>query len=255
MTNLIRAEIFKLVQSKTLWLLIIIITGLSTLLHSLVITDWWQLSGTEFDRAQLSELNALSAFTLPLLFSFIVSALAGFHVSTEFSQSGVIKNQIISGHHRAYIYMAKYLVFSLGSIIVTILIPLLTAIILVLLFGHGDLINLSNFTYLGRAFSLFTLQFLCFTAVVLWIAIGTGDSGQTIIFTLLLSIIMFIIEKFLTYPVIQLLYENSFFYQFSEVFHYSMTTGEILKSIVIAIISLIVILIGGMFVFNRKEIK
>lgn len=111
MTNLIRAEIFKLVQSKTLWLLIIIITGLSTLLHSLVITDWWQLSGTEFDRAQLSELNALSAFTLPLLFSFIVSALAGFHVSTEFSQSGVIKNQIISGHHRAYIYMAKYLVF------------------------------------------------------------------------------------------------------------------------------------------------
>ncbi len=255
MTNLIRAELFKLQRNNTFWVLIGTITGLSVLLHCLIIMDWWLLSGTEFDKAGLSELNALSSFTIPLFFSLIVSALAGFYISTEFSQSGVIKNQMLSGNKRTHIFIAKFLVFSLGSFIVTIVIPLLTAIILVILFGYGDILTLSNLMYLGRAFSLFTLQFLCFTAIVLLIAIATEDSGKTIIFTLLLSIVMFVIEKLITAPFIKILYENTFFYRFSEVLKYTMTSGEIIKSILIGVVSLMVILLCGVFMINRKEIK
>jgi ABC-2 type transport system permease protein len=255
LTNLIKAEIYKLKRNNTFWVLIGTITGLSALLHFLIVIDWWKLNGTSFDSAGLSELNALSTFTLPLFFNLIVSTFAGFFISTEFSHNSVIKNQLISGNKRSHIFMAKFFVFTFGSFIITILIPLLTAIILVILLGHGDVLTYSNLIYLGRAFSLFTFHFMCFTAIVLLIAIVTEDSGKTIIFTLLLSIVMFIIEKFLTYPLIKNLYENTIFYQFSDVFKFHMTDGEIIKSIFIAGISLIIIMLCGVFLFSRKEFK
>ncbi|MFD1385967.1 ABC transporter permease [Oceanobacillus oncorhynchi subsp. oncorhynchi] len=255
MMNLMKAEIYKLSRNHTFWVLIGVVTGLSALLHCLVITDWWLLSGTEFDKAGLSELNALSAFTLLLYFNFIVSTLAAFYISTEFRHNGVIKNQMMSGNKRTNIFMAKYIVFSLGSFLVTVLIPLLTAIILVLLFGQGDILNVANLIYLGRAYSLFTLQLLSFTAIVLLIATLTEDSGKTIIFSLLLSIVMFAIEKFITASFIKMLYEHTFFYQLSEVFTYTMTKDEMIQSILIGFLSLMVILLCGIFIFKRKEIQ
>lgn len=60
MTNLIRAEIFKLQRNKTFLVLIGTITGLSTLLHFLIITDWWMVNGTAFDSADLSECHRIS---------------------------------------------------------------------------------------------------------------------------------------------------------------------------------------------------
>src|SRR5699024_4006557 len=191
MINLIKAETYKILRNKTFWVLIISITGFSALLHLLVIMDWWLISGTVFDQAGLSDMNAFISFTMPLVFNLIVSTLAGFYISREFSQSSVIKNQIMSGNKRTHIFMSKYLVFSLVSIIVTLLIPFITAIVTVILFGQEEILTFSNLVYLGRALILFALQFLSFTAIVLLIAIVTEDSGKTILFTLLLSVVMF----------------------------------------------------------------
>lgn len=255
MNNLIRAELFKLQRNKTFWVLILTITGLSTLLHYLIMSDWWQMTGTAFDQAGLSELNALATFTVPLFFNIIVSTLAGFFISAEFSNSGVIKNQVLSGQKRSHIYIAKFLVFSLGAFIITILLPLLTGLILIVLLGHGELLNGDNLIYLVRAFSLFTIHFMCFTAVVLWIAITTEDNGKTILFTLILSIVMFIFEQTLSIPIIKTLYGNTFCYQFTEVLNSTMTHGGIIKSIVIGVISFLIIMFCGLYMFNRKEIK
>lgn len=255
MSNLIRAEFFKLFRNKTFWVLIVSLTGLSALMHNLILTDWWIMTGTPFEVAGLSELNALAVLIVPLFFNLLVSTLAGFYIANEFSQSGVIKNQIITGHKRTHIFSAKFLSLSFGAFIVAVVIPLITALGLVMLHGMGDILTLSNFLYLGRAYSLFTLQFLCLTAIVLFIAIITEDSGKTVIFTLLLSAGMFIVEKFVSKPWITTVYEHTFFYQFSEAFKWELTSGEIVKSILIGLISLVAILLCGMLVFKKKEIK
>ncbi|KKE80332.1 MULTISPECIES: ABC transporter permease [Oceanobacillus] len=255
MTNLIRAEMFKLQRNKTFWVLLLTIIVLSTLLHYLIIIDWWQINETSFDTAGLSELNALSIFTVPLFFNLIVSTLAGFFISIEFSQSGVIKNQVISGNKRSTIFMAKSFIFSLGAIVVTILIPLVTAIILVILTGHGDIIDSSNLMYLGRAYGLFTLQFLGYTAIIMLLSIITDDSGKTIIISILFTIVMYAVEKLSKPPLIEMVYENSIFQQFSEVFKYTMTKGEIIKSMLIGVVTIIIVTLCGVFYFNRKEIK
>lgn len=254
MTNSIQAELFKLKRNKTFYVLLFTVIGISALVHYLRMSGWWYMSGTAFDRAGLHELNGLSTFTIQLYFNFIVSTLAGFFIANEFSDTGVIKNQVISGNKRSAIFMAKFLVFSLGSVIVTIVIPLLIALTMIFLFGHGEILTASNLMYLGRAFSLFALQFLSFTAIVLWIAMITEDSGKTIIITFVLSFIMFLVEWFAPSSIIQSLFELTFFYQFTAVFHVEMTTGEIMQSVLIGIISLTVILLCGMFTFNRKEI-
>src|SRR5699024_11480240 len=157
MGNLIKSELFKLQRNKTFWVLLFTTTGVSALLHYLIIIDWWQVFGTSFDSVGLSELNALSTFTLPLLFNLIVSTLAGFFVSVEFSHSGVIKNQVISGNKRSHIFMSKFLVFSLGSIILTILTPLVTVILEIILLCHEIILSLSNIKYLGTSFDLYIL--------------------------------------------------------------------------------------------------
>lgn len=255
MSNLFKAELFKLKRNKSFWVLCLTITGLSALLHYLIIIDWWQTSGSAFDKVGLRELNALSTFTVPLLFNLIVSSLAGFFISTEFSQSGVIKNQVISGNKRSHIFMVKYLVFSLGAIVVAILIPLVTGIIEVIILGHGDILSFPNMLYLGRVLGLFTLQFLGYTAIIMLLAIITEDSGKTIIFSVLFTIVMYVVEKLPKSTFINMVYENSIFHQFSEVFKYAMTNGEIIKSIIIALVTIIIITMCGVFVFKRKELK
>src|SRR5699024_5232790 len=194
MSNLIKAELFKLQRNKTFWVLLFAITGLSALLHYLINIDWWQVFGTSFDSAGLSELNALSTFTVPLFFNLIVCTLAGFYISTEFSQSGAIKNQIISGNKRTHIFIAKFLVFSFGSVLITVVIALLTAIITVIIFGQGEIFNVTTLMYLGRGFSLFTLQLLGFTSIIMLIAIVTEDSGKMIIFSIIFSLLIDVVR-------------------------------------------------------------
>lgn len=255
MINLIRAEIFKLTSNKTFWVLTISIVVLSSLLHFLVITNWWMMTGTPFELIGLSEWNALSPFITPLFFNVIISTLAAFYISTEFSKSGVMKNQVMTGHKRSHIFIAKYLIYSIGSIITTILIPLLTAMIMVFLLENGEIFNQDNISYIARAFSLFSLHFVCFTAIVFIITILTEDSGKTILFTLLLAILMFIVEKFVTSDVVKQLYEYTFFHQFTNVFNPFISSGDIVKSLVIGVVSLIMIISFGIIAFNRKEIK
>lgn len=255
MSNLMRAEFYKLFRNRTFWVLIVSLTGLSALMHHLIIIDWWMMTGTPFEAAGLSEFNALAVLIVPLFFNLIVSTLAGFYIANEFSQSGVIKNQIITGHKRTRIFLAKFMTLSFGTFIVAVVIPFLTAFVLLLLHGMADVFTLSNLLYLGRAYGLFTLQFLCLTAIVLVIAMMTEDSGKTVIFTLLLSAGMFILEKFVSKPWITMVYEHTFFYQFSQAFQWELSSDEIAKSIVIGILSLVVILLCGMLVFKKKEIK
>lgn len=255
MINQLRAELYKLQRNKTFWVLLLTATGLSALLHFLVITGWWQVYGTPFDRAGLSELNGISAFTIPLFFNLFISTLAGFFISIEFSHNSVIKNQIISGSKRSHIFLSKYFVFTIGSIVIVILIPILTGIIEIILFGHGDILTTSNMLYLGRAYGLFALQFLGYTAIIILFAIATEDSGKTIIFTILSTIIMFAIEKLPNLPILSTIYKNSIFYQFSNVFNFSMTNGEIIKSVLISSVTIIIIIVCGVIVFNKKEIK
>lgn len=255
MINQIRAELFKLLRNKTFLVMQLVAFFLSALLHYLIIIDWWQVNDSVFSRAGLEEMNGLLAFTTPLFFNFFVGTLAGFFISNEFSQSSVIKNQMMSGSKRSSIFLSKYLIFTLGAIVTTIFIPLLTGFIEVIIMGYGEILNVTSMLYLGRSLGLYILQFFGYTAIIILLAVATEDSGKTIIFSILLTIVMYGIEMAPNMPIVSTIYQNSIFYQFSKVFQFSMSNGEVTKSILIALLTLIIIFLCGIFVFNKKEIK
>lgn len=255
MINLLRAERFKLQRNKSFWMILILVTAVSLLFHGLIMSDWWMMSGTAFDEAGLGELNGLALFITPLFFNLAVGSLAGFFISSEFSPSGVIRLQVMSGYKRAMIYLAKYMLFSLGAIIITIVIPLIASGVVAIFIGQGDLLNAQTIQYLIGAYSLFTLQFLGYTAIVMILAILTEDSGKTIIISILFTIVIYIIEQFSYQPVSGFIYELTIFHQLSYAFTPELTPFEVIKSLAIGVISIMIFLAIGIALFNRKEIK
>lgn len=178
MSNLIQAELFKLKRNKSFWVIMGVTTGLSILLYYLVIIDWWMMQNTNFAEVGLSKLNALSPFTTLLFFNLIGSSLAAFFISVDFSVSGVIKNQIISGNKRAHIFLAKFLIYSFGAVMMTVVIPFALGVFMVILLGAGEILSGASFLYLGKAFLLFMLHFLSYTALMTILAIITEVSGK-----------------------------------------------------------------------------
>jgi len=255
MNNLLKAELYKLQRNQTFWVLMLVSAGLSALLHFLIITDWWMVAPTAFDKVGLGELNGLGTFTMPLFFNLLGSTLAGFYISTEFSQNNVIKNQIISGNKRWQIFVAKFATLSIGTFLIVVAMPVFTGMIEMVLMGRIGQLTPSALQFLGTSYALFTLQLIAFTAIILLIAMLTEDSGKTIILSIVLTIVLFAIEKLGKAPFIEWVYNHSIFSQFSAVFQYGLTGEDALKALLIALISLTIVLACGILYFNRKEIK
>lgn len=255
MTNLISAEMFKLRKNKSFWAILFASFGLSVLMHYLVISDWWMISNTAFDAVDLSDLNALSMFIIPLYFNLLTGSLAAFYISTEFGTSGVIKNQVISGKQRAVVYLSKYIVYTAAGMIIAVLIPLLTGVLLNLIMGNADIFTGEAVTFLARSFLLFTLQFAGFSAMILLLAVITEDSGKTIILSILFTIAMFAAERFNMGEILNTIYDYSIFQQFNLVFAAEMTAGNVIEAVLVGVITIVVMLGAGIFIFDRKEIK
>ena len=255
MLNMIQAEMFKLRLNKSFWVILLTSLVLSAVMHYLAITEWWQVYNTPFDAAGLSEMNGLSMFMAPLFFNLMIGTLAAFYISTDFGPSGVIKNQIISGKNRKLIYFAKYIVYSAAAVVIAVLIPAVTGIILNIIMGNGGIFTFETITYLLGAYSLFSLQVLGYTAIISLLAVITEDSGKTIIFSILFTIVMYIVEKMPKSGIIERIYEYSIFQQFNQVLFPELGIESIMTGLAVGLITMAVLLFIGMIVFSKKEIK
>ena len=255
MLNMIQAEMFKLRLNKSFWVILLTSLVLSAVMHYLAITEWWRVYNTPFDAAGLSEMNGLSMFMAPLFFNLMIGTLAAFYISTDFGPSGVIKNQIISGKNRKLIYFAKYIVYSAAAVVIAVLIPAVTGIILNIIMGNGGIFTFETITYLLGAYSLFSLQLLGYTAIISLLAIITEDSGKTIIFSILFTIVMYIVEKMPKSGIIERIYEYSIFQQFNQVLFPELGIESIMTGLAVGLITMAVLLFIGMIVFSKKEIK
>lgn len=256
MVNLIRAELFKLKRNHTFLVLIGVIAAFYGLANYLVIIDWWNMNNTGFTNVGLKEFNALEMMKMPIIFNLGISTLAGFFINCEYT-NGTVKNQVLSGNKRSNIYLSKLIVFSLGVVVISVILPVVTAILEIILLGHSEIYTHSTVTYLIRSFSLYTIIIIAYSAIIMFIASLTRESGKTIIITIFMTFILLIIEELLVikYEIIRVIYENSIFYQIYQAFNPAITTNEITKLIFISIITLCIITYFGIRIFKRKEIK
>lgn len=256
MINLIKAELFKLKRNHTFWVLMGVVTAVYTLANYLVIIGWWRLNNKVFEGVGLKEYNAMTMMAVPIIFNLIISTLAGCFINADYATS-TIKNQILSGNKRSHIYLAKLIVFSLGSVITAVILPIVSAICTTLLLGYSKIYTGMAVMYLLRVFSLYTLIIIAYSSIIMLIASLTKESGKTIIITIIATVILFAIEKLLVpnSEIVKVIYENSIFYQIYEAFSPIVTFNKIGKNILISAATFIIITYLGSMIFKRKEIK
>jgi ABC-2 type transport system permease protein len=254
MNNLLRAELFKLGKNKVFWTLTIIVTVVFALLHSLIVVGWWKMDNM-FAEAGLELFASLALATAPFYFMQFLSTLAGYFVANEYT-TGVVKNIVMSGNRRSHIFLAKFIVLALGSVLLVVVCPLFVIIGGKLLFGLGGMTDPSTLGYLARAMGLFLVHLLAVVALLMLIAQLAEDSGKTIIITVAIAVIISVAEVLRPLPgMMEDLYRNSIFHHLLDAFRIGMSDADVIQSLAVGISTILILMFGGNQVFKRKEIK
>lgn len=112
MSRLFAANLMRLKKSKLFWFLIVVAAVLSLTLVILLI-----LYPDSIDKIM---------FAYPVLIAFMIPALIGIFLGTEYSE-GTLRNKLMIGHSRRNIYLANLLTTLLAAyaLLVSYLIPVL----------------------------------------------------------------------------------------------------------------------------------
>lgn len=250
--NLLRSELYKLRKEPSFWSLGVVLLLLAAALSVLL-----NFFGGKVDYTGLTGLNYALQMNV-LLIKIALAIVGGFFISGEHGL-GIMKLSASSGYSRLQIYMAKLAAFSLGSVLLALLLPAVCTTLGWLLNGFGTLPDGdgNGLAYLLRSFGLTALYAAAFAAIAAAYAIGTRVSGVTI-GVVLLGLLFF--DSFSTWlgsfwTFYQTFYEHSVFKLFLDIPGVRHTAGEWQWLVGIPIVTWLVFAAVGTAVFRKMEVK
>ena len=248
MGNLIKAELFKLRKDRSFWTLTLILMGIAILYPLLIVFDG-DGAHTKVNEFYMYNIIGTNNYVTRL----VPCILAGFFISSEFSM-GTMKSIVASGNNRIRIYFAKLIVFTIGAVSVSLILPLFMTAASAFYF---DFNSMPEITYFFRTVGLIALYAAALAAIMALFAKIFTDSGKTIgfllIFFILIDSILFALSaKFSWFEPV---FNYSVFKLLADFSQLSLSSSELLKLVIVPFVTFIVFgLIGGL-VFQKKEIK
>jgi ABC-2 type transport system permease protein len=273
MNNLIRAEFYKLKRDKMFWVLFLVM-ALWGVLHAVFITlsskgmlfldinGGFMVGGPEegpkySETGMATFLITLRAASNPFFLSLLLGMFAGFFISNEY-KTGVIKNVISCGRRRSEIFISKGLVYFIGVIVIWLIFPLIAAGSAMIANGFNIASDGITFMLMIRVVGLSLVQLAAFSALVVFIGTMVEESGKAIILsiTIITGLSLFFIILGNSFAMIQTVYEYTILYQMiGVVFNPALTTTEIIRCLCIGLVTIILLVYGGIGTFGRKEMK
>lgn len=266
MNNLLRVEFYKLIRSKVFWTLVgVIIFGLFLLmLISWMAYNELLVSNDSFE-VTVDDTEDINGFTMltesikaPSVFMIIllVTVLGAFLISTEYS-TGVIKNIVSIGYNRSQIYLAKLIILSLGSIILSLIIPVISSIYAMLFFEIGELPDLETVVSSIKYILLTCLFVISITSIVVLFAMTLSGRGMTLVVSFVFYLLVnnglgFLANQFKIFADIQ---TYSIYYRFSSFSVTEMSLSNIIELTAISLATTLLFTIIGMVIFKRKDIQ
>ncbi|MDG5473176.1 ABC transporter permease [Jeotgalibacillus sp. ET6] len=188
------------------------------------------------------------------ILKLIPSILAGFFITSEYSM-GTMKSMVSSGNNRISIYSAKLFVFSLGAILLSLILPIIMTGTSAVYFGFE---SMPEWSYYFQTIGLILLYAAAFASIMAVFSILFTDSGKTIGFLLmffvfvdwplqLLAVKVPSFEPVLSHSVFKLIYDISIVNEVSstdKLFLYG-----------IPVLTFVLLWGIGVSIFMRKEIK
>jgi ABC-2 type transport system permease protein len=184
----------------------------------------------------------------------IPSILAGFFITSEYSM-GTMKSIVSSGKSRLSIYSAKLLVFSIGAVIISLILPVVMTGTSAVYFGFDSMPEIS---YYLQTIGLIVLYGAAFASIMAIFSILFTDSGKTIGFLLMFFIFadwplqvlaakVPFFEPILNHSVFKLIYDISIVE--------TLNSNDMVFMVVIPVLTFLLFWGIGVFIFTRKEIK
>ena len=250
MGNLISSEWYKLKKDRAFWVLSLILLCYS-LGYPLIMQSASGVSGNAFYLNNILSINVEVIRLFP-------AVLAGFFISSEYSM-GTMKSIVSSGNSRNRLYFSKLMVFSIGSAIIMLILPILMVVVGIISFGADVM---PEWSFYLKTLGFTALYAMAFASIMAFFSTIFTDSGKSIAFQLLFfglaadMLLEYISGKvsFLE-PIItrSIFMSRSFIFTIDQMGQWS--GDDVLTYLVIPIVTFIVFGILGSIVYRRKEIK
>lgn len=241
-----KAELFKLRRDRSFWTVIIILF--------LAAIGWTLMEYLDHDPNLNSGLEVYlgSLVGNSYITKIAPCILAGFFISSEYS-IGTMKSLTATGNSRMKIFWSKLFVFSFGSIIISLIFPIVSTGTGTLLYGFGEMPQGIDVSYFVQTLGLLILYAAAFSSIMALFANMLTDSGRSIgfliLFFLLFDTLFYLLVSRIT--IMEPVYNYSVFKLFLEISQPEIET----RHIVVPVLTYIGFGIIGSLVFRKKEIK
>ncbi|WP_010651523.1 ABC transporter permease [Oceanobacillus massiliensis] len=249
MGNLLKTEWYKLSKERSFWVLTLFLLGVAVS-YPLTLQSGSGASGNDFYRGYILSINNEIVRLLPAI-------LAGFFIASEYS-IGTMKSIVSSGNGRIRIYFAKLSVFSIGSIIILLILP-------IFMMGSSliymDFDTMPQWSFIFQTIGLTILYAAAFASFMALFATIFGESGKTIGFLLLFLALSGSLLEYVSAKIsfLEPIITNSIFLSQSSILAIDQigqwSNGDVLTFIVVPILTFIIFGFIGSIIFLKKEIK
>lgn len=198
MTQLIKADFWRLIKDKLLWIGLIVSCGL-TIFSTLIY--WFLKVAIEIDEIEIFQslfngrgmfLNSFSAGNnVGLMIPIFISIL----VVKEFNY-GTIRNKIVSGKSRFMIFLSTYLTSLVAGLILYLINLLLALFFGSLLLGYGKPVNGEEIQFIFASLGYGILFYSVFLSFAIFIGMVTRNLGLSIVFNIVLIFVTTILATF-----------------------------------------------------------
>ena len=186
----------------------------------------------------------------------IIGILVGALIAKEYSQ-GTIKNFLAYGKRREEFYLAKFVSMVIAVTIILAVMTILPTIVLTLMNGWGQAFEISQLLGMIKTFVASVIAGSALSALAMIIATLVKSNGATIGITVAIFIGIPTLAGFLygIYPWFDRVYEVLPFYNSALATSIKAGNGDLLRSVIISLVTIAISLFMGIKIFKSQDIK
>ena len=186
----------------------------------------------------------------------IIGILVGALIAKEYSQ-GTIKNFLAYGKRREEFYLAKFVSMVIAVTIILAVMTILPTIVVTLMNGWGQAFEISQLLGMIKTFVASVIAGSAVAALAMIIATLVKSNGATIGITVAIFIGIPTLAGFLygIYPWFDRVYEVLPFYNSALATSIKAGNGDLLRSVIISLVTIAISLFVGIKIFKSQDIK
>lgn len=190
------------------------------------------------------------------IMEIFMAVLIGLMVASEYS-SGTIKNVLAYGKKREHYYISKLVACTIGFTIILGIMVSIGTIFSSLLFGWGEPFTITQAAQIIEVFAGAIVIGMGIISVLMLLATVVKSNGSTIgIGIVILGVLPSIISLLYgNYDWFDRIYECSLSYNWTLLTSASSDNCDILKAVVVGLVTSVIATAGGITIFKKQDIK